>query len=315
MSAAHWIAVLAVIAWSAVATLLLRRRFERRAPHHWGGEPGRRFVRARGTLFAVGILVFFATVALAAPILAPYRPSLQLDIVRLQNAPPSWSHPLGTDLYSRDTWSRIAYGARVSLSVGALAMLLAATVGALVGATAGYFRRWTDAVLMRVVDIGLAVPRIFILLVAAAITSHLPLAILVLLLGLTSWFATSRLVRAEVLSVRERDYVTSARAMGSGAWRVIFRHILPNVTAPLIVSMTLGIGQVMLLEAALSFLGVGVQPPTPSWGNMIAEGRDQLAIAPWTTVFPGLAIVLVVMALNTVGDALRDALDPRQETS
>ncbi|HTR20098.1 MAG TPA: ABC transporter permease [Gemmatimonadales bacterium] len=312
MSGARWFAVLAVIAWSALAALVLRQRFERRGADHRG--PGRRFVRARGTLIAVGILVFFATVALVAPLLTPYRPSLQLDIVRLQNAPPSWGHPLGTDLYSRDTWSRIAYGARVSLSVGTLAMLLAATLGALVGAAAGYFRRWTDAVLMRLVDVGLAIPRIFILLVAAALTTHLPLATLVLMLGLTSWFATSRLVRAEVLSIRERDFVASARALGGGAWRVIFRHVLPNVAAPLIVSMALGIAQVMLLEAALSFLGVGVQPPTPSWGNMIAEGRDQLATAPWTTIFPGLAIVLVVMALNTVADALRDALDPRQET-
>jgi len=314
VNGAHWFAIVAAIAWSAWAAQWLRLHFERRQRRATAGT-GRRFVRPPGTLIAIGILVFFVTVAVAAPLVTPYRPSRQLDIVRLQNAPPSWGHPLGTDLYSRDTWSRLAYGARVSLAVGLLATLLAATVGAAVGAAAGYFRRWTDAVLMRVVDVGLAIPRIFILLVAAALTAHLPLAALVLLLGLTSWFATSRLVRAEVLTLRERDFVASARALGGGDWRIIFRHVLPNVAAPLIVSLALGIGQVMLLEAALSFLGVGVQPPTPSWGNMIAEGRDQLATAPWTTLFPGLAIVLVVMALNTVGDTLRDALDPRAGAS
>ncbi|MGH7537055.1 MAG: ABC transporter permease, partial [Gemmatimonadales bacterium] len=259
----------------------------------------------------LAVLVFFATVALAAPLLAPYRPSLQLDIVDLQNRPPTWLHPLGTDLYSRDLWSRIVYGARVSLSIGTLGMLLAVGVGALVGAIAGYFRSWVDAVLMRLVDVGLAVPRIFIVLMAIALWQRLGVASLVLLLGLTGWFPTSRLVRAEVLSVRERPYTDAARVLGAGPWRVIARHLLPNAAAPLIVSAALSIGNMMLLEAALSFLGAGVHPPDPSWGNMIADGRDQLATAPWTTLFPGLAIALVVMALNAVADALRDALDPR----
>jgi peptide/nickel transport system permease protein len=170
-----------------------------------------------------------------------------------------------------------------------------------------------DAVLMRGVDVGLAIPRIFILLMLVAVWDHPPLATLVLIIGLTSWFATSRLVRAEVLSLRERDYVLGARALGAGAGRVIARHVLPNAAAPIIISAAMGIGNVMLLEAGLSFLGIGVRPPLPSWGNMVADGRDYLLAAPWVSLFPGLAVALVVMALNAVGDALRDALDPRPD--
>ena len=220
-----------------------------------------------------------------------------------------------TSISSRDLLSRLVFGARVSLAVGTLAMLVAVSLGAVVGLLAGYFHRWMDGVLMRLVDVGLAVPRIFLLLIAVSLWSQLPLAILVLTIGLTGWFATSRLVRAEVLSRRELAYVDAARALGAPPARVILRHVLPNAVAPLIVSAALGIGSVMLLEASLSFLGIGVAPPTPSWGNMIADGKEQIATAPWTTLSPGLAIVLVVMALNAVGDALRDALDPRREAT
>jgi len=276
---------------------------------------GRRFFRHPPAAWGMFILTFFVAVALAAPWVAPYGPSITLEIVALKNQPPSLLHPLGTDLYSRDVWSRLVYGSRVSLSIGALAMLVAVTVGAVVGAVAGYVRRWVDTALMRLVDVGLAVPRIFLLLMAIALWEHLPLALLVLLIGLTGWFGTSRLVRAEVLTLRERDFVAAARAAGAGGPRIIFRHVLPNVAAPIIVSAALGIGNVMLLEAGLSFLGLGVPPPMPSWGNMIADGAAQLATAPWTTVFPGVAIALVVMALNAVGDALRDAFDPRRATA
>jgi peptide/nickel transport system permease protein len=230
----------------------------------------------------------------------------------LQNRPPSWQYPLGTDFYSRDVWSRLVYGARVSLGVGTLGMLVAVSLGGMVGAAAGYFRGWVDGVLMRVVDVGLSVPRIFLVLAAIAVWERLGVAPLILLLGLTGWFATSRIVRAEVLTLRERPFTDAARSLGAGPWRVIVRHIVPNAAAPLIVSAALGIGNMLLLETGLSFLGVGIQPPQPSWGNMIADGRDQLMVAPLTSIFPGLAIALVVMALNTVGDALRDALDPRK---
>jgi len=170
-------------------------------------------------------------------------------------------------------------------------------------------------VLMRLVDVGLAVPRMFILLMIVALWEGLSLPMLVLVIGLTGWFATSRLVRAEVLSLRERGFVESARALGASPARVIFRHVLPNAAAPIVISAALGIGNVILLESGLSFLGLGVAPPIPSWGNMIADGASELATAPWSTLFPGLAIGLVVMALNAVADALRDALDPSQETA
>ncbi len=297
MTAGTWLALLVALALSAAAAHAFARRLTRHRTAAWG----------------VGVLTFFAIAAALAPLLAPYDPREQLDIIGLRNQPPTVVHLLGTDVYSRDVWSRVVFGARVSLVVGALAMLLAVTLGAIVGAVAGYYRRWVDATLMRLVDVGLALPRIFILLVIVAVSDRVPLPVLVLAMGLTSWFGTSRLVRAEVLSLRDRDFVAAARALGAGPARVIFRHVLPNATAPIIVSAALGIGNVLLLEAGLSFFGVGVPPPDPSWGNMIADGAPHLATAPWTTLFPGLAIALVVMALNAVGDALRDVLDPRQE--
>ena len=306
MTLAAWFALLVTLVLSTWAVGALRRRTARH-------EAGRRFFRHPTAAWGIGVLAFFVLVALAAPLVTSFDPRDQLDIVHLKSQPPSWSNILGTDVYSRDLWSRIAFGARISLIVGALGMLVAITLGTLVGAVAGYYRRWVDAVLMRGVDVGLAMPRIFVLLMAVALFGRLPLAILVLVIGFTSWFGTSRLVRAEVLSVRERDFVAAARAIGAGPSGVIFRHVLPNAAAPIIVSAALGIGNVLLLEAALSFLGIGVAPPAPSWGNMIADGAPYLATAPWTTLFPGLAIALVVMALNAVADALRDALDPREQ--
>jgi peptide/nickel transport system permease protein len=273
---------------------------------------GRRFFRHPTAAPGVFVLVFFVTIAVAAPLVAPYPPNVQIDVDHPDQAP-SAQNPLGTDPLSRDVWSRLAYGARVSLGIGALAMVVAVTVGAAVGAVAGYFRGWVDTALMRLVDVALAMPRIFVFLMAVALWEHLPLWLLVLLIGLTGWFATSRLVRAEVLSLREREYVAAARALGAGSGRIIFRHVLPNASAPIIVSAALGIGNVMLLEAGLSFLGFGVPSPAPSWGNMIADGMYKMAVAPWSATFPGVAISLVVMGLNAIGDALRDALDPRKE--
>jgi peptide/nickel transport system permease protein len=283
------------------------RRYAMRRP------AGRRFLRHPAAAPALFVLVFFVTIALGARLVAPYDPLHQIDIVHLANQPPSARFLLGTDPYSRDVWSRLVYGARISLGIGALAMLVALTMGALVGSVAGYFRRWVDTTLMRLVDVGLAMPRIFVFLMVVALWDGVALWVLVLLIGLTGWFGTSRLVRAEVLSLREREFVAAAGALGAGPTRVIFRHVLPNVAAPIIVSAALGIGNVMLLEAGLSFLGMGVASPTPSWGNMIFDGWLKMELAPWSATFPGLAISLVVMALNAVGDALRDALDPRKE--
>lgn len=308
MTAVSWLALLLAFAWTALVLGWCRHLARNPRAEAW-----RRFLRHPTATVGVAVVVFFATVAIGAPLLAPYRPSQQLDIVALQNLPPSWLHPLGTDLYSRDMWSRLVYGARVSLGIGTFGMALAVTFGGLVGAVAGYFRGWVDAVLMRLVDVGLSVPRIFLVLLAIALWDRMHTGSLILLLGCTGWFATSRMVRAEMLRLRERAYADAARAAGAGSWRIIVRHLLPNAAAPLIVSAALGIGHMMLLEAGLSFLGVGVQPPAPSWGNMILDGRDQLTTAPWTTLVPGLAIAVVVMAFNAIGDASRDALDPRAE--
>ncbi len=276
-----------------------------------GRRLGRRLVPGPAAALGLGVLAFFVALAVLAPLVAPYRPSLQLDIVRLQNRPPSWAFPMGTDLYGRDVWSRLVYGARVSLGIGALATVVAIGLGSLVGAVAGYFRR-LDGVLMRLVDVGLAVPRIFLVLVAIAVGYRLDTFALALLLGGTGWFGTSRLVRAEFLALRERAFVDAARALGVGPWRIIARHLLPNAGATLLVSAALGVANMMLLESALSFLGVGVQPPAPSWGNMIADARDQLATAPWGSTFPGIAITLVVMSLHALADGLRTALEPRR---
>lgn len=304
MTLGTWLALAVALVLAAEAVRLLHQRSL--ATERW-----RRFFKQRTTAWGVGMLAFLVIMAVAAPLVAPYDPNRPLDPVNLKNHAPSWTFILGTDVLSRDVWSRIVYGARVSLGVGGLGALVAVSVGTLVGALAGYYRRWIDAMLMRGVDVGLALPRIFILLMVVALWDGLPFAALVIAIGLTSWFGTSRLVRAEVLSLRERDFVVAARAVGAEPGRIIFRHVLPNAAAPIIVSAALGVGNVLLLEASLSFLGIGVAPPRPSWGNMIADGATTIYTAPWATLFPGLAISLVVMSLNAVADGLRDALDPR----
>ncbi len=308
MTLATWLALFAALVLAAETVRLLRINAAGRRDARW-----RRFFHHPTAGWGLGILAFLIIIAIAAPLIAPFDPRRPIDIIALKNHAPSWTFLLGTDLYSRDIWSRIVYGARVSLGIGTLGATVAVTVGSITGAVAGYYRRWVDILLMRTVDIGLALPRIFILLMAIALWDRLPFVTLVLAIGLTSWFGTSRLVRGEVLSLRERDFVAAARALGAPPGRIIFRHVLPNAAAPIIVSAALGIGNVLLLEAGLSFLGIGVKPPTPSWGNMIADGQQSIYTAPWTTLFPGLAIALVVMSLNAVADALRDALDPREE--
>lgn len=306
MRLGSWLALFLALITAVEVVRLLRLRALKR-------ERWRRFFRHRTSAWGLGILTFLVIIAIAAPLVTPLDPIAQPDIIGLKNHPPSWTFILGTDVFSRDVWSRIVYGARISLGIGTLGALVAVALGAFIGAVAGYYGRWVDTVLMRSVDVGLALPRIFILLMAVALWDGLPFLALVLVIGLTSWFGTSRLVRAEVLSLRERDFVVAARALGAGGGRIIFRHILPNAAAPIIVSAALGVGNVLLLEAALSFLGIGVAPPAPSWGNMIADGASSLYTAPWTTLFPGLAISLVVMSLNAVADGLRDALDPRED--
>jgi peptide/nickel transport system permease protein len=255
------------------------------------------------------VLVVAAAIAVIGPWFLP-DPLAQPDIMG-GSLPPGLGHPFGTDQLSRDVLARVVAGARISLSVAILAVGLSVTIGAAVGLVSGYWGGWVDAALMRLVDGALAIPRLFILLLVLAVWERVPVAALILLIGATGWFATSRLVRGEVLRLREEGYVRAAEALGAQRRRIIFRHLLPNALAPLLVAATLGVGDVILLEAGLSFLGLGIQPPTPSWGGMILDSKEVLVSAPWAGIFPGLAIIITVVSANLFGDALRDAADPR----
>jgi peptide/nickel transport system permease protein len=272
----------------------------------------RRLLRDPRARVAAATLVVVIAVALFAPLLAPYDPTAQLDIVGLQNQPPSLAHPLGTDPFSRDVLSRLIYGARVSLGVAFAAVALSVTLGVLLGATAGLVGGAIDALLMRLVDAALSIPRLLLLIVVATLWGHLGIVPLTLLLALTGWFGVSRLVRAETLVVREREFVLAARALGAPLRRILLRHVLPNVMGPGLVAATLAIGNVILLEAGLSFLGIGVRPPAASWGSIIQDGAQRVSGLWWLTFFPGLAILITVFACNALADALRDLLDPRQ---
>jgi peptide/nickel transport system permease protein len=271
----------------------------------------RRTLESTHAKVAFGVVAVLALGAVLAPFIAPFDPIDQLDLVGLKLAAPSIRHWMGTDELSRDLLSRILYGARISLAVAGLSVALSITCGTIVGVTAGLAGGAVDTLLMRMVDAALAMPRLILLIVMLAFWPQISIPLLVLVLGLTSWFATSRLVRAEVLSVRSRPFYSAAVAAGTPMSRIVRHHVLPNVAGPIIVSATLGIGQIILVEAGLSFLGIGVARPAPSWGRMIAESQEVMVDAWWTAAFPGLAILVTVLAFSLLGDALRDALDPK----
>lgn len=264
----------------------------------------------RRVWFGIGIVAGLVLAAAAAPLLGRVDP----NAIDLRNAlqAPSASHWFGTDAQGRDVWSRLLYGARVSLIVGLASQTLSLALGVFLGLVAGYRGQWTDEIIMRLADVTLAFPSLLLLIaMAAAFTPSLTVVCIVI--GVVGWAGMARLVRGQVLVVRELDYVQAMRAIGAGGTRIVWRHILPNVIAPVVIAATLGIAGAIMAEAALSFLGLGVQPPTASWGAMIADGRDlsQLRNAPWTSLAPGIAIGIAVLGFNILGDALRDALDPR----
>lgn len=264
----------------------------------------RNFAFTSGALLTIALIV----VALAAPLLSPFDPDSQDTMRRLE--PPSHEHPLGLDDLGRDVLSRILWGARVSLRVGFSVVIIASLIGITLGAIAGYFGGAPDLIIMRICDILLAFPGILLAIALVAVLGP-SLNNVILALGTIGWVGYARLVRGQVLKVREMEYVTAAKALGARSPRVILRHVLPNVINPVIVMATLGLAGAILAEAALSFLGLGVQPPTPSWGAMLTSGRRYLGIANHLAIYPGAAIMLAVMGLNFLGDGLIDALDPK----
>lgn len=263
-----------------------------------------RFFRLGAALVAlvVGAAVF-------APWLAPYSP-VTGDLQHAYLLRPSGRFLLGTDTQGRDVLSRVLYGARLSLLVGVISQSVAVTLGVLLGLVAGYYQRWVDAVVMRLADVTLAFPTLLLLIaVAAAVRPSLPVIFVVI--GVVGWAGMARIVRGQVLVLKGSEYVAAARALGARDRRILWRHLLPNVQAQVMIAATLGIAGAIMAEAALSFVGLGAQPPTPSWGAMVADGRDLLRVAPWVSFAPGIAIGLAVLGFNLVGDALREALDPK----
>jgi len=277
----------------------------------------RELVRNKAALVGLSILLVVTTGAVLAPVISPADPLLQDVSVRLK--PPTLeggdgqAHLLGTDHLGRDILSRLIYGARISLAIGISAVAVAGTLGTLIGLVAGYRGGRVDDLCMRLTDTMLAMPFILLALAVIAVLGS-SLRNIIFVLGITSWVSYARVVRAEVLTLRMREFVAAAQALGGHGTRIIFRHLLPNVLTPVIVIATLEVARMIILESALSFLGLGVQPPTPTWGGMLADGRAYLSTAWWLATFPGLCIMLSVLGINLLGDWFRDVLDPRLQT-
>ncbi len=271
----------------------------------------RRLINDNRARFGIAVVVIMTLAAIAAPLITTQDP-LKIDLLHLLQRP-SAGHWLGTDLQGRDIWSRLVYGARVSLTVGLISQGIALTLGVTLGLLAGYYGRWVDEIVMRLADVTLAFPTL-LLLIAMVAAFQPSMGVVFATIGVVGWAGIARLVRGQVLVVRQLEYVQAIRALGARDWRIMLQHVLPNVIAPVVIAATLGVAGAIMAEAALSFLGLGVPPPTPSWGSMIADGRDldQLRRAPWTSIFPGMAIGMAVLGFNLLGDALRDALDPKQ---
>lgn len=266
---------------------------------------------ARDRFFQLGLALVAVVVlaALLAPWLSPHDPYTG-DLANAYLESPGGTYPLGTDTQGRDVLSRVLYGARISVAVGLISQSVAVLLGVTLGLLAGYYGRWVDTLVMRLADITLAFPTLLLLIaVAAAVKPSLPVIFLVI--GAVGWAAMARIVRSQVLALKHTEFVTAAEALGARGFRVLTRHLLPNVRAQVIIAATLGIGSAIMAEAALSFVGLGAQPPTPSWGAMVADGRDLLRTAPWVSFAPGIAIGLAVLGFNVVGEVLREVYDPR----
>lgn len=268
----------------------------------------RRLRENRLAMIGGALVLLLFVVSFLAPNIAPYDPAY-IDVSAVLQSP-SQAHPFGTDNLGRDVLSRMIWGARISLKVGFVAVGIATLIGIFFGAVAGYYGGWVDSVIMRLVDLMLCFPAFFLILAVIAILEPSIWNIMIVI-GVTGWMGVARLVRAEFLTLKGREFVLAARALGAGDARIIFLHILPNALAPVLVSATLGVAGAILTESALSFLGIGVQPPIPSWGNILTEGKDNISIAWWLSLYPGLAILLTVLGYNLLGEGIRDSLDPR----
>jgi len=270
----------------------------------------RRFSSNRLAVASVYVIAIFYILAILAPILTSYDPSAISNILETRYLSPSWEHPFGTDDFGRDLLSRALYGARISLSVGLLAVLIAISIGTVVGAAAGFFGGLVDSVIMRLIDVLISFPTFFLMLMLVGIFNA-NIVFLILILGLTSWLGTARFIRGELLSLKQRGFTEAARAIGLPDHVIIYRHLIPNAMSPVLVSAALMVGGMITAEAGLSFLGIGIRPPTPSWGNMLSAGQDSLLIAWWITFFPGALLAITVLCFNLLADGLRDALDPK----
>jgi peptide/nickel transport system permease protein len=267
-----------------------------------------RFSRNRIAVAGGIVVILLFVVSLLASWISPYDPN-EINLQEVLSHP-SWAHLFGTDQLGRDVFSRMIWGAGISLKVGFVATGVSICIGVILGALAGYYGRWVDMVIMRFVDIMLCFPAFFLILAVIAILEPSIWNIMIVI-GLTSWMGITRLVRADFISLKERDFVQAARAIGASDLRIIFRHILPNAMASILVAATLGVAGAILTESALSFLGIGVQPPTPSWGNILTAGKNNIDIAWWLSLYPGLAILITVLGYNLLGEGIRDSLDPR----
>lgn len=268
----------------------------------------RAFFRNRIAVLGLVIVAMMVFSAIFAPVIAPHPPNRINPTDRL--SPPSWQYPLGTDEFGRDIFSRLLYGAQISLVIAFVAQGVAISIGLTLGMVAGWYGGWIDDILMRITDAFFAIPGLMFLIVWVSILGANPISIFVAL-GLIGWPSDARMMRAQVLSLKEREYIVAARAMGASAARIMVRHLLPNAVAPSLVLASLGVAGAILAESSLSFLGLGVQIPNPSWGTMISTGRNFTANAWWYAIFPGLTIMITVLGFNFIGDGLRDALDPR----
>jgi peptide/nickel transport system permease protein len=267
----------------------------------------RGFARHRLGMGSLAVVATLAAACAAAPFLAGYAFDA-IDLSAIRQAP-SWDHWMGTDDLGRDLFARILYGGRISILIGLLSAVIGTGLGTLVGAVAGYFGGRTDNVLMRLTDVAYSIPTLPLLIVLASYTQAAA-GSMALIIGLLSWMATARVVRGEVLAIKQMAYVEAARSLGASHGRILLRHVVPNALGPIVVSATLAVGNAVIVESSLSFLGLGVQPPTPTWGNMLMDAQATMATEPWLAIFPGAAILLVVLSVNFIGDGLQDALDP-----